>query len=493
MRVSNIVMFIACLGIAIARPRDEPTRVNMAFIGGGAAGANGAVFGKDLGYSVAVFERMSTLGGHCDTIKITPPQPGLPDWIDIGVIVYGNTSWARANGYYNFSLSTDKYIQRFVPPGAVMTANFSASIPAWIADIQNKIGVFPAPPLSPEQQQAIGISLFTFITQMRTLYPWLDSISYPDPIPPELLVDFQTYLAANPYMTPVMQGIFGGLMTSSGYGSWNKLTTLYALKSLHPATTANYLPGNNGMLSIYGGCGAFYEGVQKYLGKSAYLNTTIKSVKRPGNSGKVHIEVSVNGRKKLFIADNLFVAVPQTLSGLSFMDLSKDEIKAFKGVDTRDYFAMEVDVEGQVNTTGNYAILNFNVLNPPYSEPSYPSVLALTRSLPYGPTPAWSASDNHIETSAMTEIVANQLNTIVNEMPFPAVSKANLMRIFKHTYQPYYSSHDLSKSPTPYTLIENLQGKKNTYYLGALMTFAESSMVMEHAYQLVTKNFPPKC
>jgi hypothetical protein len=33
------------------------------------------------------------------------------------------------------------------------------------------------------------------------------------------------------------------------------------------------------------------------------------------------------------------------------------------------------------------------------------------------------------------------------------------------------------------------QGYRNTYYVGALFSFAESAKIMEHAYVLVNNNF----
>lgn len=35
----------------------------------------------------------------------------------------------------------------------------------------------------------------------------------------------------------------------------------------------------------------------------------------------------------------------------------------------------------------------------------------------------------------------------------------------------------------------NVQGYRNTYYVGALFSFAESAKIMEHAYVLVNKHF----
>jgi hypothetical protein len=71
-------------------------RRDVCIIGGGASGASAAVFARDRNLTVALFESDSLLGGHCDTVKVTPPAPGYPDWIELGVQIVPDTALANA-------------------------------------------------------------------------------------------------------------------------------------------------------------------------------------------------------------------------------------------------------------------------------------------------------------------------------------------------------------------------------------------------------------
>jgi len=88
----------------------------------------------------------------------------------------------------------------------------------------------------------------------------------------------------------------------------------------------------------------------------------------------------------------------------------------------------------------------------------------------------------------MMKVINKSLHKLT-QVPTTPLTSASINTFIKHEFQPYFPTSVLQDCPNPYTRIKSLQGHKNTYYVGALMTFAESAKVWEHAYQLVNEKF----
>lgn len=465
-------------------------RCDVGIIGGGAAGSAAAVFLKDRNKTVCLFERDSTLGGHCDTFNITGAPAGAPYWHDLGVSVYTNTTFMNASGFGQWKLGTDKYFARFLPASAIVPIDFSdstASTPVFPADLQHGLPL-PNPPPTPAEQAAIGAAVTRLATIVATRYPWLSQAGfYPDPIPAELLGTFSAFIRDND-LTPLEGTLFAQLLFNGGMGSFDKLTALYALQNLHLGIIALFQPTKGGIV-IQGGCGRLYDAIRAYLGSSVYLNSQVIVAARPlqGASGPITIVVrNVSDPRDVdtFQVGSLIVAIPQTIENLVKIGLDFEEYSAFAAVDTRDYFAIEFNVAGPLAANGSFQVANRDVVNA-NTLPTPPTLLSVQRDLPYGPANGWASSDNYITDAAMLAVVNDRLS----KMPASYLTSVSVTRFIRHVFQPHFPVSALAASPNPYNTIASLQGRRNTYYIGALMSFAETAKVLETTYRLIDQRF----
>jgi len=212
------------------------------------------------------------------------------------------------------------------------------------------------------------------------------------------------------------------------------------------------------------------------------LNADIISVKRnPGS--KVTIDYNLNDQLVKVKCTNIIVSFPQLLANLQFMDLNAEETSIFQNVRANSYFDFRVDVAGPIaNNQGfNLASIDYITLIPPF-----PNILALRREIPYGPAVGYAYADQDITTSDMFNLV----NQYLGYIPATALTQADLVAFNRHSYQAHFTLESLAQSPTPYTRLNNLQGLRNTYWTGALLSFAETSSIWQRTYTLIDTNFP---
>ena len=125
-----------------------------------------AVFLKDNGYNVLVFEKEASIGGHCDTLYFTPPAEGDINWADLGVRVFQNTDFDNLAGLGSWTLSSVSFVERFAGKVVPLNVSHQLNLPTYGMDLNNNVslGVNPLPvaPTSPD-----------FIIAFETLYGYL--------------------------------------------------------------------------------------------------------------------------------------------------------------------------------------------------------------------------------------------------------------------------------------------------------------------------------
>ncbi|KAI9013598.1 hypothetical protein DFJ74DRAFT_682569 [Hyaloraphidium curvatum] len=496
-RVSLLFAFAGAFLASLAAGAPAPQRdCDVAILGGGSGGANTGVFLVDRGYRVCVFEAEDTLGGHCDTEDIpkelskNPPYPGAPDWVDYGVNIYTNTTFLNQFGFFDpaygpWKVRSDLHVARFSSRGVRPIDFRSYASPAYIADFSAGIG--PIGPLSGDFSALVGplAALFAIVNQ----YPWLESAGlFPDPIPSELLVPFSQFIAANPAIEPLVNSFFSAVLLSGGVGSYDKLTTLYALLNLRRGILVLGLFQRTGLLPE-GGCGNFYEGIARFLsrgGNKVYFKSDVRNIVRTADGVQLTVKVG-NQATKVYSADKLVVAIPQTLANLAILDLDDRERAAFADVRFREYYALGFGIEGgALSTVTNFSLTNLNLLAGG-TQPAPPTVTAFGRLVPYFLAPGFAYSDFPLDDNQVRSFVEAQIANI----PQTAIAKVTLERFYRHKgFQPHFPPEALARSPNPYTVIAGLQGNKGTFHVGALLSYAESTKIWENAFRMVEANFP---
>jgi hypothetical protein len=463
-------------------------------LGGGAAGMAAAVFAKDKGRSVVVIESAPRVGGQCDTLHFTPPMPGLPAWIDVGVQFFANTTAANEAGLGPWSIDSVGLVERFAGPGSVVPLDFTSdTTPNYAVNLRtgDSYGLQPPAPPTPEFLAAYGR-----LQQVLASYPWIDKAEVPSPVPAELLVPFSQFIAQHG-LGPLVPGVFVPQLFAGGLGDFDRLTTLYALLNMAPTIGRIFSAPDAGFV-VAGGCQRIYDGMAAYLtgggadpdavltdAHTAYVlrlaplvrTSVVVGVTRSPTTGAVTGAFGYRCGK-------IVVAYPQTADAMSPFQTDATERRVFDKVRTRYYFTGELSAApgGEATDGGAFNMLNLDpVGGSPFGTPGLPAVTQLTRGLPYGPIQFKASANEAVTREAMAQIVADQLS----RMPATLLANATLEKVFLHTFQPHFTVEELGRRGGAYAALRALQGHRGTYYAGSLAHFAVSYQLWNAAYELV--------
>lgn len=497
-----------------------PQQRDVCILGSGASGMFALSELYKRGYSVQLFEQNDVIGGYCNTETFQAP-PGAPiNTLEIGVQEFSDTKLLTEVGFGNWMLDFKAWALTFLP--AYQVISFDLTHPeggnTFLTDL--KLGLqFPTPTANPNQTLAFEQAFEVFFA-IVSQYPWLDSTVYPDPIPAELLVPFSDFIVA--HNLQAMTRIFQPLLFVGGMGHYANITTLYALKNMHRGVLALFsVPGSG--ITLLNGCGSLYNAVRNYVGYDKVITgVTVLDASRHecwnhqghgehddffhhGDGGCEHNDDSMvaltvklpSGEYQSYSCGSLFVTFAPVMSqaqsgwggwnsNIAFLHPDQHELNILSKVQHRAYYAFEVNVAGPA-AAGAFNIYNLDPQN--YDGlPVFPAISALQRTIPYGPAAGWASADTDLSIDQITAVIADQLT----RMPATVLNQTSLVTVVSHVpFQPHFSVADLSVSPSPYTRLAQLQGYRDTYWLGSMLTFAESVMVMEHALRLINATFPP--
>jgi len=357
-------------------------------------------------------------------------------------------------------------------------------------------GVLPLGAPTLEQQQALGAGLQRLAILLTTNYSWLNVPGYPDPIPSDLLKPFGEWVNDNDFtgLAPFFNQF------TSGLGSYEDLTTLYALGILSPTVLLIFgVP--NAAFHINGGCVQIYHGMVDYLGAdNVFFDFTTTSVERPcganncgscnGGGGKTTLRgiSSVTGEETKFHCGEVIVSFAPTIANLEAFDLDTCETTVFDGVKVRHYWGGVATVTGDV-TTGAFNINNADFTSP-FLQATYPGLILLNKQYDYERPATFNlASPTYFSNAAITSLANSQAAYFISK---GLIDSFHIDDMDYHQYQPFVSGDDLSVSPNFYTRFRQKQGYRDTWYVGATTAYAGTYIVWEAAYNLITANFPAK-
>jgi len=457
-------------------------------LGAGASGMSAAVFLKDKNYDVLVLEKEARIGGHCDTDYFTPPAPGKPGYIDLGVQIFTDTAFDNASGFGVWNLSSRAFAQRFLPAADGILPNtlpLSTQSNGFAADFLHAIFLGPAPasPPTPEFLAAFN-TLFGILTQ----YSWLETGDFPDPIPPALLVPFDYFIYVN--NLTALGPLFYGSVYIGGLGNFSDLTTLYALQNMRRGILMLSSVQASGF-AINRGCAAMYSGMKSYVGgQNVITNAEVLRVERPPKRSNrpTRLITRINNTDVLIKCRDIIVSFPQTVDNLNFFQLTTEERDLFSQVRVRNYYEMKLNITGAITASPDtqpwFTLANINVM-PLGTLSPFPTIMAIKRDLNYGPGAGYAFDNGNLTHPQMTTVVQQ----LLANLNFGPTFSAALIDMDRHQFQPHFTVASLSQSPTPYTRFDALQGDSHTYYIGALRSFSETSNIWQKTFNLINQYF----
>lgn len=438
-----------------------------------------AVFLKDNGYSVAVIEKDSRVGGQCNTYEL-PDYPA--QWLDIGVVVFPNTAAANAAGLGPWNISTTEIVKRFAGPDAIIPQFLSSAV-GCVMDLElgYETCATPAQAQQSEDNPAFLEAYETFQQIITQKYPWIDLAQVPDPVPSELLLPFSVFIENN-NLTALIDSLFLPFLVVGGLGSLQNLTTLYALLNLGPTTNFIFEGPNNGF-QVNHGCQTVYDGMYDYIGaENVFFNTTVSARL---DDALILFAPSQPFLFELLLCSNIVVAFPPTINNMLPLISKSYEFNLFSQVKLRDYFTGVLSGSGSFNNYSVAQVETVNLLNQPFLTPPLPGLTSITQTIPEGLMQLKASSPNSLSISQMEAILSQQLATV----PPSLLVNLSIKELLLHNFQPHLSAAALQAGT--YQQLKELQGVNNIYYTGAMFSYSATFQIWNQAYLLVQEYFPP--
>lgn len=459
------------------------TQQQVCVVGGGASGMYAAVWLRDHNYSVLLLENQGRVGGHCDTIN--DPTRGNTSALDIGVLFWLDTQKLNQYNIGHWDVDTVKFVQRFAGEDAVQFVNLSMD-PRIRLRIDMTQGINQGhdphfPPLEPSPEYLDAWQ--RYFDLVNQTYSWVGLSDYPgnwfpEEIPPSLLGSFADWVLEN--NLAALEPLFRTFLNAGGFTPYQDWRTLDALLNLPPAMLKAVDIPLTGFL-IKPGCQTMYNEMAAYVmdGGEILIYSQITSSLRTDTGITLKGFNSKTLNPFVYSCDTLVVACPQTLENLFWMDLDETELAVFSQVETEYYF----DGWAQVSK-GELDHLPFNLLNyntsDVFGNPSSPAVISVARSLPSGYASILASSSTPISLQDMKNLIDKQVMTGIPS----TLGHFEVKGVNYHVYEPNFQTKALNHTPNGYHKLKELQGYRNTYYIGSLLTCPGSYVNQEFVHDL---------
>lgn len=425
-------------------PKNSVITRDVAVIGGGSGGTYTAIRAKDSNKSVVVIEKKNRLGGHTETY--TDPATGVS--VNYGVVAWHDLPLVR-NYLARLNVSLGKIdLNQFQPRSLdFATGKDAPGFPANLSD---------------------GIA--AYIAQLSK-YPDLEAGYFlPDPVPEELLLPLAEYVEKYPAVKPAVRYLF---LSTQGLGdTLYKLPVLYVIKNWGLDVLRNV---QNGFLTAgSGNLSELYRNAGAVLGRDVFLNSTVIATRRKAGANCVEIVVKTPSGPKLILAKKLVVAIPQLPENLRGFDLVEEELSLFSRFSSKGYYTGLVRDPGVPLTP-----FSNSAADTPYNVPRLPAFYSLAPTQIPGLVDFKYGSDTLLSDE---EAKAN----IIRDF-----ERLHEVGTFNKTFKPeifIYSNHspfELNVSPRDiangfYRKLYALQGKRRTYYTGAVFHTHDSSLIWNY-------------
>lgn len=449
---------------------------SICIVGAGAAGLSAAWYLKKAGYTnVAVLESAGRVGGKCWSVPIGPGNRVL----ELGAVEI-TPAYADV-----LELAREMGAEMQVAP---FWGTANPDTHEIVLDLERVIG--------PYSWAEVAVAAVRYYASVRFVYR--DYVSAPGMagpigvdgvpagIPTDLCVPMSEWLATSGL--EALSGLFAYVATIYGYGDVAETPAAYVLRLIEwrnfRLVVLNVLKGLVGIPTVWPkiftlGYQDLWTRVAQQLG-NVRLNTVIRGITRGESITVMFGDGSAEVFDKLIVTCCLDATLPSLIS-----DLTPAERDLFAATLYTDYTATAVSMQSFPKglRTRSYS----EVPHPPAGHPcvsvkawdDVDAAVYYSVGVPSGFEPsAGNAIYKLIVKDAAT--LGYQVGPIIES---GGVKLQKQWRYFPHVRSDVLNNH--------YLALEELQGQKNTFYSGGLLSFETVHNVVTYSRSLVGRSFPP--
>lgn len=269
-----------------------------------------------------------------------------------------------------------------------------------------------------------------------------------------------------------IKDVWIGPFTAFGYGYFDEIPAAYVLKYLDFQTTMNFVKCN--LWTWKNGTQSIWEALNDHIANKAVLNSDITKVVRKADK----VTVTVNGQEEVF--DKIIVTAPlQYLP--KYFDATKEEKDLFAKIDYERY-----DVLATLPKEGQYPDISYYMFDNMTKERLGHLMVYYRR---------WKDEKNQAITTYalrnhqdMKEVPYDECKKmVIDDMKICGSEVDKVINEKSWYYFPHVSSKDYAAGW--YDKVEAMQGNKNTYYAGEVMSFGDMDETSEYSRELVERFF----
>lgn len=286
----------------------------------------------------------------------------------------------------------------------------------------------------------------------------------------DLCLPFKEFCRIN--KIELTQRVWIGPFTAFGYGYFDEIPAAYVLKYLDFQTTMSFVKGKT--FTWEDGTQSIWINLNDHLAHPAIINSNISKVTRVADK----VIVSVNGKDESF--DKIIITAPLQYMD-KYFDATQEEKDLFAKIDYERY-----DVQACLLKKGHYPKRSCYIFDNMVPERLGELMIYYVR---------WEGEEDQVVT---TYVLRNHKD--VAEIPYETAKAKALAEmqvcgadVEKVIYEKswYYFPHVFSKDMAAgwYDKVEALQGQKNTFYAGEVMSYGDMDETAEYSKELVERFF----
>ena len=449
-----ICLSALALHVAALRPQDAAegaSHYDVCIIGGGSAGTYTAVRLQQMGKSVALIEKTGRLGGQVDTYI----DPTSSKTIDYGVKLFHNTSIVT-----DYFASLDVLLAPF--------SGFVADQTNVYADLATGIDVpTPSPPAG-----NVTEALLRYAALLDHKYPYLSNgFKLPSPVPEDLLIPWGDFIKKH-NLEAISNTIYGIV---GGPGNILAQPTIYVAKNYGAAQVRISLEGRL-VTEAHGDNQALYVAALASLrkhGSHVLLSSNVTHAVRSGDM--VEATIATPSGLQTIVASKLVVTIPPKACTLDhFLHLSSDEETLFNHFNNSYIWASLVANSG-IPHDASLANVDPKAF---LGIPPMPAVFGTEPTDVRDLHIAWYGSPVYISDDEVKAKIVESLATWKKDTKSSEdhVLKPEIVAFAGHNPYMLTVSVDAIQNSF-YDRLNELQGKRNTFWTGAAWQTQDSSQI----------------